>query len=87
MPGRRSIHGAGKGLAFFLPRLVKENFRFQIETDLSNHRNRSTAPINDARIRRLVHVDHVEASRRIRRSFSRLGAPGHAEGQGGPYAE
>jgi len=52
-----------------LPRLAELNVRFQIEADVGNHPNRSTAPINDARIRLFVHVDDLEAWRQIRREF------------------
>ena len=52
-----------------LPRLAELNLRFQIETDTSNHRNRSTAPINDARIRLFVHVDDIAAWRKMRREY------------------
>ena len=50
-----------------LLRLVKEDIRFQIETDAGLHGDRSTAPVDEARVRLLIHAGDLEAWRKIRR--------------------
>ena len=51
-----------------LPRLEKENLRFQIETDLSSHA-RSGRDFRDSRVTLFVHADDLAAWEKIRSEF------------------
>ncbi len=50
-----------------LPRLEKENIRFQIETFLPKPRSTKLGPVD--RVALFIHPDDVEAWRRIRNEF------------------